>query len=643
MSHQVIAFLIKSLYDTLEQSKSGKGVVILSVMLPDTFLNIMGLPGGTPERISTFTHKKAIDLKFVNGVSMVELVKLYLNLFYNKKAVIPPHELYPFDEAEITQYAQTNKPTVREALRWCAQHFKVAEDTLPTEAKGRFEFALTRETEDDYSDDLEDNQFIGDVLRFGFKTLIGESLQGETSTGELLKQMTVTGIEDITPKSKNNNWINFKIVVKEEGQEIKIGLMVLQNNHGLSVGAGMNRIIDYETFGFNRGCLVRSHEKKIKENWDSHAHLEFLIQKLGGEWVDLKLEEVKPLIQLYNVYQQRDYYKLEEQDILNFAKEITVKNPLLREVLSNPASNIDSLIQDFIDEVSVEGEQNSDDADLMNNELVFDLPNSSDTSEMVSSAPATPDNPKISSAVDVTTETPTEETQTKVDTTSSKTTKTGKSKTSTAGKGKIAEVSKTVESDQSQSSKPSAKATSGKTKPAEKSPPPAVEQSSNSKPSAKATSTAKTKAASQKAKSIEVEQKAPPAAVEKSPPVTLPPVEDPEKQWFEKSYSGQTIVAFHFNGERYETESWKDFLINVCILIKLNHSKDFYKVQEAVKGRTRYFFTTKPEDLRKAEKISGTNLYVETSLSANDVVKLIKKIVDLFEYPADVIAIETHE
>lgn len=50
----VIADLVKRLHDTLEQSELGRGVVILTVMLPDTWTNKVDImPGGTPDRISS--------------------------------------------------------------------------------------------------------------------------------------------------------------------------------------------------------------------------------------------------------------------------------------------------------------------------------------------------------------------------------------------------------------------------------------------------------------------------------------------------------------------------------------------------------------------------------------------------------------
>lgn len=92
----VIADLVKRLHDTLENSELSKGVVILTVMLPDTWTQKVNLmPGGTPDRVSKYTQRKPIDLKYISGNSMVELVTLWLKYFYESRNLFPPNSCYP--------------------------------------------------------------------------------------------------------------------------------------------------------------------------------------------------------------------------------------------------------------------------------------------------------------------------------------------------------------------------------------------------------------------------------------------------------------------------------------------------------------------------------------------------------------------
>ena len=364
----VIADLVKRLHDTLEHSELGRGVVIITVMLPDTWRDkLKDMPGGTPDRVSKYTQRKPIDLKHISGNSLVDLVSLWLKQFYEAKNLTPPNPVYPFEESKLREFGE-GRPTVREALKWCAENFKVDEEILPKDPFERFELALQRQSEADIGDYLEDNSLIADALRFGFETLKGHTLESESETGETLNEVTVEDITEIEPKSKNQGWINFKVIGKQKNKYFKIGVAVLQHSNGKAVGAGMWRLIEYNTFDITRGCLVRSKEKNIRRNWDSYEYLNKLLQELGGKWVYLEQEAVRPIIDLYSVYAKRDNYKLNEKQVLEFSKHITVKNPLLREILSDSSGEIEQenieaeeLLQDFLNPSTIEEANDSED------------------------------------------------------------------------------------------------------------------------------------------------------------------------------------------------------------------------------------------------------------------------------------------
>ncbi|WP_313931710.1 P-loop NTPase fold protein [Nostoc punctiforme] len=373
---QVIADLVKRLHDTLEPSDLGRGIVILTVMLTDTWIDKVNLmPGGTPDRVSKYTQRKPIDLKTLSGDSMVDLVTLWLREFYEQKNLKPHNPLYPFEESELRKYGK-NGLTVREALNWCAENFKVDDEILPQEPLQRFYLALERESKVDHGDYLDEknNSLIINALRFGFQTLKGYKLECETSTGEKLEEVIIEDITDVEPKSKNQGWISFKVVGKEKDKVFKIGVAVLQYSHGRAVGAGMWRLIEYKTFDITRGCLVRSKANKIYKSWDSYSYLKKLVEELGGEHVDLKIEEIRELIYFYSVYNNRANYKLSEEQILEFSRMFTRENPLLLEILSDPSGQIDEetiegeeLLNDFLNPSTIEDTDNSDDlSELLN-------------------------------------------------------------------------------------------------------------------------------------------------------------------------------------------------------------------------------------------------------------------------------------
>ena len=315
----VIADLVKRLHDTLEHSGLGKGIVILTVMLPDTWVNKVDLmPGGTPDRVSKYTQRKPIDLKYLDASSIVDLVTLWLKGFYQAKNLTPPYPVYPFEESELRKYGR-NEPTVREALKWCAENFRVPEDedSLPPEPLERFKIALKRESEADIGNYLENNSLIAEALLFSFQTLKGEILEGETSTGEKLEQVKIEDVTEVLQKTPNNGYINFKIIAIEKEKVVKIGVALLQPPK--SIQSGLSRLTEYQRFDINRGCFVRSKSRKIDKRGEAYKLFEELKAK-GGEWVDLKAEEIRPLIDLWCVYQKRDSYSLSENQVFEFSK-----------------------------------------------------------------------------------------------------------------------------------------------------------------------------------------------------------------------------------------------------------------------------------------------------------------------------------
>lgn len=334
-TESVIANFVKILHDTLVNSDLSQGVVILTVMLPETWRDkVNSLPGGTPDRISKFTQRKPLDLKYISGDSMVELVTIWLQDYYNAKNLIPPDPLYPFTETELKEYGKINKPSVREALRWCADNFKVEIDPLPDDPFTRFELAFTRECEVKFEEYIEDSSRIAEALYFGFNTLKGKTLE---------EVMIVEITNDVQPKRKNNNFINFKIIGNENGKQVKIGVAVVQDSQS-KLNACLKRLNDYHTFDLTRGCLVRSESKikQMKKTAATFSLLEELIKYKGGENVDLIEDQIRPLIAILAIYQKRQNYQLTEEQIFDIISKnnITFDNLLLREILSDPSGEM---------------------------------------------------------------------------------------------------------------------------------------------------------------------------------------------------------------------------------------------------------------------------------------------------------------
>lgn len=338
---QVVARLIKMIVDKLSLSKTSHGVVIVTVMMPDTWTQkVKSMPGGVPDRVSG--TEKPILLQGINADAAVELIKLWLDEFYKSRKLVPPTPLYPFDEQKIRAIVAEGN-SIRQMLRWCAENFQATvsdEDKFdgkkpPKSApKSPVEQAYKKELialESSAEIWLDEQSKIASALQLCFKAVKGKTIEN----------VKIESIEPVEPKAKNKGYINFKIVGSENEKTVKIGVCVLQKSSGNSVGAALSRLIRYKTFDITRGCLVRS--KEISPN--AAKALEYaneLVSKLGGEWVSFEAENVKPILALFHVHQGRGDYQLTDKQIVDFAYQsrLLVDNSLIREILSDPSGQV---------------------------------------------------------------------------------------------------------------------------------------------------------------------------------------------------------------------------------------------------------------------------------------------------------------
>jgi hypothetical protein len=329
----VAAQLIKDIFDNLCDSSLSKGVVLLTMLLPTMWenniksLDSMGASGITA-RVSA-RYPEPLNLKFLDSNSIIDLTSLWLKGFYESKDLVPPHPVYPFDEQKLKQLGKQS-PTVRSLLNWCRDNFKI-EATPPIDL---VDSAFQKELSEDFSNYLDDSNFLAGAIFFGIQRLIGQTIE----------QVTIEDVTDqVKPKSANAGYIQLKIIGKEEGNTVKIGVGVCHYpTSGRAVGASVGRLSQYQTFDLTRGCFIRSKDRKVMPNWDGFKLLEQLTQQLGGEWVDLKEDEIKPLVAIKSVYDKRENYSLSDEQIFAFIAEtkLASDNALIKEILSAPSGQI---------------------------------------------------------------------------------------------------------------------------------------------------------------------------------------------------------------------------------------------------------------------------------------------------------------
>ncbi|WP_375468380.1 P-loop NTPase fold protein [uncultured Nostoc sp.] len=331
---QVTAILAKDLYDKIKRG------VFITAMFPQTWTDqIRALKEA--ESVTDRIAQKTIELTYLKSEDVIALVSQWLKDFYDQQEVIPPHSVYPFDEAKLRELGK-EKPMVRKVLQWCAENWTLPIIiTPPLPLKHPVESAYKNEIialESKIKDEIEDNNKLANALRFSFSTLVGQ----------ILENVQITEIADIKARSIDQGYINFKIVGQEKGNIVKIGIAVLEGVSGMFLQAGLKRLIDYKKFDLTRGCLVRS--KNVSSGTKAKQYLDNLLShNLSGEWVLLKVEDIKPLLAMNSVMKARNDYELTETQIIDFALEnrIIIDNNIIREILSDPSGQIP---EDTIDE-----------------------------------------------------------------------------------------------------------------------------------------------------------------------------------------------------------------------------------------------------------------------------------------------------
>jgi hypothetical protein len=81
-------------------------------------------------------------------------------------------------------------------------------------------------------------------------------------------------------------------------------------------------------------------------------------------------------------------------------------------------------------------------------------------------------------------------------------------------------------------------------------------------------------------------------------------------------------------------------LTDLCDYFAMIHSKDFEKVLW-ISGEDNTYFSRYSDQLRIPEKIKGTNIYVETKLGPEQIVKTSRSLLAEFGYNAGDLTITT--
>jgi hypothetical protein len=324
---QVVAVFVKDLYSRIK-----RGVLILA-MFDETWTQQVKVIPKADSVIDRIGEKK-FDLRHLNSDDIVTLVSHWLKDFYNTKNLTPPNPVYPFDEDKLRELGK-EKPIVRRVLQWCSTNWNLpGKPSQKVDPLHKVEIAFKKElaaldsTIDNY---FENSNIIADAIQFGLLSVKGETIE----------RVKIEEVEELIVKSADKGYLNFRIIGNEDGRIVKIVVAVVQESSNKFVSAALKRLIDYKTFDMTRGCLVRA--KEVKSNTRGKEYLDKLLsQELGGEFVKLTTEDIKPLLAILFVNKACTDYEISEEEITQFIsrEKLVTENYLIREILSDPSGQI---------------------------------------------------------------------------------------------------------------------------------------------------------------------------------------------------------------------------------------------------------------------------------------------------------------
>ncbi len=305
-------------------------VILICCLLSDAWRQIEHMGSGIPDRVG----QRLIMAKPPTVEEMIELVKQRLNWFYQENNLNKNNypDLYPFEESQIKKIASQGAG-VRSLMQWCAEKFEaeatVIQETIiepenPPEDKNKKFLEIYTNLLDKIDISINEDDKLAAIIGCSIKMI---SEIGTTENVVVDREETM-----------NRNSHDLHLIVSGydsiQQSNIKIGIRVCETTNGNSFNAVIKRLVDYKKYGITRGCLVRSTE--IPRNWKIGTKLkEQLVNELKGEVIDLKKDEIKPLVVIQTIYEQAENYDFSKEQVINFVKDLKLAtdNPLIRAIL----------------------------------------------------------------------------------------------------------------------------------------------------------------------------------------------------------------------------------------------------------------------------------------------------------------------
>ena len=110
-----------------------------------------------------------------------------------------------------------------------------------------------------------------------------------------------------------------------------------------------------------------------------------------------------------------------------------------------------------------------------------------------------------------------------------------------------------------------------------------------------------------------------------------------------ENVTGLQPAAFWLDGERHEVDRWVDVLYGICSRLAVEAGAIFGQKVAALRGRNRLYFSKNPDDLHRALPLERAGLYVEGNFSANQCVRISRRVLIAVRGADDGFSIDVRE
>jgi len=117
-----------------------------------------------------------------------------------------------------------------------------------------------------------------------------------------------------------------------------------------------------------------------------------------------------------------------------------------------------------------------------------------------------------------------------------------------------------------------------------------------------------------------------------APLVLSPPLDPSYDLDNEAEPTGHKPTGFTLFGQPHPADSWKSIWVQVCTILAKQESTGFVAKATALQGRKRQYIAASADGMINPAPIGGSDLWVETNLSAKDTIKLVGRLLALLGY-----------